>query len=174
MKPFWSCYTFPTFGLFSVPGENGKIVYSITSGDDHGDFEIFSNGTISTKKQLDRETQAIYNLVVTATDKALPPEKPLSSTVQVSSNDINFEKCFSLYPTLQITDKIIEANEYRILYIIVLSQLIFWESSNKYSTIIKWWMNQLFYYKKRIKQEYFSQMFVLDFEILALENATNY
>lgn len=66
-----------------VPGENGKIVYSITSGDDHGDFEIFSNGTIATKKQLDRETQAIYNLVVTATDKALSPEKPLSSTVQV-------------------------------------------------------------------------------------------
>lgn len=58
-------------------------MYSITSGDDNGDFEIFSNGTIATKKKLDRETQAIYNLVVTATDKALPPEKPLSSTVQV-------------------------------------------------------------------------------------------
>lgn len=66
-----------------VTGENGKIVYSITSGDENGDFGIASNGTIFTKKQLDREAQSLYNLLVTATDKASPPQDTLSSTVQV-------------------------------------------------------------------------------------------
>lgn len=79
----WIKYS--VFNIFYlISGENGKIVYSITSGDENKDFEIFPNGTIATRKLLDRETQAIYNLVVTATDKAISPEKPLSSTVQVS------------------------------------------------------------------------------------------
>ncbi|XP_023311979.1 cadherin-related tumor suppressor, partial [Anoplophora glabripennis] len=65
-------------------GDNGKIAYTITYGDEKGDFQIAPNGTISTKRQLDRETQGIYNLVVTATDQAVPPEKRLSSTVQVT------------------------------------------------------------------------------------------
>lgn len=66
-------------------GENGKIAYSITSGDEKGDFQISSNGTISTKRFLDREVQGLYNLVITATDQAVPPEKRLSSTMQVST-----------------------------------------------------------------------------------------
>ncbi|XP_044732152.1 cadherin-related tumor suppressor [Chrysoperla carnea] len=72
-------------------GDNGKITYAILSGDEKHDFQILSNGTIFTKRQLDRETQAIYNLVVTATDQAKPPQKQLSSTVQVTIilKDIN-------------------------------------------------------------------------------------
>lgn len=80
---FHVCTVAMKFYNFIFSGENGKIVYSITTGNENGDFQIFSNGTIATRKQLDREIQAIYNLVVTATDNALPPEKPLSSTVQV-------------------------------------------------------------------------------------------
>lgn len=77
-------------------GENGKITYSITSGDPNGDFRISPNGTITTLRTLDRETVNLYNLVVTATDRAIFPEKQLSSTVQVrekketgSSNALN-------------------------------------------------------------------------------------
>ncbi|KAG5892988.1 hypothetical protein JTB14_031839 [Gonioctena quinquepunctata] len=65
-------------------GKNREILYSITSGDENSDFKIFQNGTISTNNQLDRETQGIYNLVVTATDQAVIPNKRLSSTVQVT------------------------------------------------------------------------------------------
>lgn len=64
-------------------GDNGRIEYSITSGDDHNDFEIASNGTIRTKRLVDRETKSSYNLIVTARDCAKEPEKRLSSTVQV-------------------------------------------------------------------------------------------
>ncbi|XP_025835928.1 cadherin-related tumor suppressor [Agrilus planipennis] len=63
---------------------NGKIDYSITSGNERDEFQITPNGTIITKKELDRETQGIYNLVVTATDEAKQPEQRLSSTVQVT------------------------------------------------------------------------------------------
>ncbi|XP_046802630.1 cadherin-related tumor suppressor isoform X1 [Lucilia cuprina] len=51
-------------------GDNGRIEYTITSGDDNNDFEIFSNGTIRTQRTLDRETKSSYNLIVTARDCA--------------------------------------------------------------------------------------------------------
>ncbi|KYB27849.1 cadherin-related tumor suppressor [Tribolium castaneum] len=65
-------------------GDNGKIVFRITAGDENGDFEMTPNGTVITKKELDRERQGLYNLVVTATDQAKPPDQRLSSTVQVT------------------------------------------------------------------------------------------
>lgn len=64
-------------------GNNGRIEYSITAGDDNNDFVILPNGTIRTQHALDRETNPMYNLVVTARDCAKEPEKRLSSTVQV-------------------------------------------------------------------------------------------
>ncbi|CRL00707.1 CLUMA_CG013964, isoform A [Clunio marinus] len=64
-------------------GENGRIEYSITANDDD-DFEIVPNGTIYTKRMLDRETKSTYNLVVTARDCAKDIDKRLSSTVQVT------------------------------------------------------------------------------------------
>lgn len=69
---------------FSFSGLNGKVSYSITSGDDGEDFNISSNGTIYTAKLLDRETIPMYNLVITARDLAKSPEPQLSSTVQVT------------------------------------------------------------------------------------------
>ncbi|KAJ8730776.1 hypothetical protein PYW08_002189 [Mythimna loreyi] len=65
-------------------GLNGKVTYSISSGDEGQDFMIAENGTIYTARLLDRETLPIYNLVVTAKDMAKPPEPQLSSTVQVT------------------------------------------------------------------------------------------
>lgn len=64
-------------------GNNGRIEYSITAGDDNNDFLMLQNGTIRTQRILDRETIPMYNLVVTARDSAKDPEKRLSSTVQV-------------------------------------------------------------------------------------------
>lgn len=66
-----------------ISGNNGRIEYIITAGDDNGDFEIVQNGTILTKHEVDRETKSSYNLVVTAKDCAREPETRLSSTVQV-------------------------------------------------------------------------------------------
>lgn len=64
-------------------GDNGKLSYEITSGDETGDFSIASNGTIYISKLLDREKKSTYNLVVTAKDNAKLPNKCLSSSVQV-------------------------------------------------------------------------------------------
>ncbi|XP_055921859.1 cadherin-related tumor suppressor [Eupeodes corollae] len=75
-------------------GDNGRIEYSITAGDDNDDFEIAQNGTIRTKRELDREAKNSYNLVVTARDCAKEPEqRKLSSTVQVTVvlKDVNDE-----------------------------------------------------------------------------------
>ncbi|KXJ79504.1 hypothetical protein RP20_CCG000579, partial [Aedes albopictus] len=65
-------------------GVNGRVRYSISAGDDNEDFEILNNGTIRTRRALDRETKASYSLTVTARDSAREPEKQLSSTVQVT------------------------------------------------------------------------------------------
>lgn len=55
------------------------------AGDDSGEFGMSSNGTIVTRRALDREAKPSYNLVVTASDLAEPPSARLSSTVQVSN-----------------------------------------------------------------------------------------
>uniref|UniRef100_A0A182F4L6 Protocadherin-16 n=1 Tax=Anopheles albimanus TaxID=7167 RepID=A0A182F4L6_ANOAL len=72
-------------------GANGRVEYSITAGDEKEDFQIMPNGTIRTRRMLDRETKGTYNLVITAQDCAKEPEKRLSSTVQVSISlkDVN-------------------------------------------------------------------------------------
>ncbi|XP_064636324.1 cadherin-related tumor suppressor-like [Lineus longissimus] len=73
-------------------GKNGELQYSIESGDNKAQFRINSkNGTIFTTKPLDREEQAIYTLVVKATDQAEDTRDRLSSTTQVTIilRDIN-------------------------------------------------------------------------------------
>ncbi len=78
---------FHTHEFLVCVGDNGKLVYSIIGGNENEQFRITQNGTIMTAKSLDRETQSLYNLVVMATDQAKPPEKRLSSTVQVISSN---------------------------------------------------------------------------------------
>lgn len=75
-----NCYEH--FFFFSFAGDNGRIQYSITAGDDDH-FEIAPNGTIFTRQMLDRETKGTYNLVVMARDCTKDFDKRLSSTVQV-------------------------------------------------------------------------------------------
>ncbi|XP_076362821.1 cadherin-related tumor suppressor-like [Tachypleus tridentatus] len=72
-------------------GSNGDIVFSIVEGDENNHFNISPNGTIFTIKPLDRETQSLYNLIISANDQAWPIERQLSSTVQVTiiMKDIN-------------------------------------------------------------------------------------
>lgn len=82
-KTFASYYIIKTNTDTIFSGNNGRIEYIITAGDDNGDFEIVQNGTILTKHEVDRETKSSYNLVVTAKDCAREPETRLSSTVQV-------------------------------------------------------------------------------------------
>lgn len=64
-------------------GDNGKVIYAIASGDDNNDFNIAPNGTVYTRKSLDRESKPLYSLVLSASDSPAPPAHPLSSTVQV-------------------------------------------------------------------------------------------
>lgn len=64
-------------------GDNGRILYAIAAGDEDGNFGVAPNGTLFTRRLLDRERKPLYNLVLSATDSPLPPARPLSSTVQV-------------------------------------------------------------------------------------------
>lgn len=67
-------------------GDNGRITYAVADGDDDGDFRVAPNGTLFTRRPLDRERAPLYNLVLSAIDNPLPPAKPLSSTVQVGES----------------------------------------------------------------------------------------
>lgn len=67
-------------------GENGRVVYAIVGGDEDGDFGVAPNGTLFTRRPLDRERKSPYNLLLSATDSPLPPARPLSSTVQVGDS----------------------------------------------------------------------------------------
>lgn len=69
-------------------GDNGRVIYAVAGGDENGDFGVAPNGTLFTRKLLDREQKPLYNLVLSATDSPSPPGLPLSSTVQVCSSPL--------------------------------------------------------------------------------------
>lgn len=79
-------------------GDNGRVIYAVAGGDENGDFGVAPNGTLFTRKLLDREQKPLYNLVLSATDSPSPPGLPLSSTVQVCSIPMQREHCFSFFP----------------------------------------------------------------------------
>jgi hypothetical protein len=65
-------------------GANGDVRYSLV-GDSNLHFMVDPvTGTIQTTAQLDRETQAVYDLSVMATDQAVNPANRLSTTALVS------------------------------------------------------------------------------------------
>lgn len=72
---------------------NSDVSYGIISGNDEQLFKIdASSGLISVSSQLDYDTGfSSYSLVVSATDKALPPERPLCSiaTIEIALKDSN-------------------------------------------------------------------------------------
>ena len=48
---------------------NGRIVYSIESGDPHGNFSIdVDSGLVSTRTKLDREKMDSFDLIIYAVD----------------------------------------------------------------------------------------------------------
>lgn len=76
----------PTPTLFSNVGDNGRVQYRITGGDIDQHFAVdVETGVISVAKQLDRETQAHYNLAVEALDLSADPRDRLSSTAVVTA-----------------------------------------------------------------------------------------
>ena len=59
--------TFPPSHTLPHPhtsGDNALIIYSIDPSTDDGSFEIKSGGTLSTTRELDRETTPQYNLII--------------------------------------------------------------------------------------------------------------
>ncbi|XP_048589348.1 protocadherin Fat 4 isoform X1 [Nematostella vectensis] len=70
-------------------GTNGKVTYSIWTGNEAGVFTIDSTtGEITTAKLLDRETTASFDLVIRGTDSGIPP-KSTNCQVKVVVTDLN-------------------------------------------------------------------------------------
>jgi protocadherin Fat 1/2/3 len=63
-------------------GDNGRVTYSIVSGDRHGQFSVGQDGQIAVASPLDREMVSSYVLEVAAVDHGKP--ESLSATVLVS------------------------------------------------------------------------------------------
>ncbi|KAH8041489.1 hypothetical protein HPB51_016934 [Rhipicephalus microplus] len=54
-------------------GDNGRVSYEISEGNDEGRFGVFPDGTVYVKKALDREWRDLYALTVVARDHGEPP-----------------------------------------------------------------------------------------------------
>ncbi|XP_062902616.1 protocadherin Fat 4 isoform X2 [Mobula hypostoma] len=65
-------------------GLNSQLEYNIASGDSLQYFNIDNNGVLSVRRELDRESQSFYNLLIMAHDLSLLPVSRLTSTAQVS------------------------------------------------------------------------------------------
>lgn len=64
-------------------GDNGRITFSIVTGNDLEAFEINEIGEIYTKTLLDREEIQLYNLNIKIEDNAKPASEKLSAMTQV-------------------------------------------------------------------------------------------
>ena len=75
-------------------GTNSELQFAISEGDENGDFEISVEdgvlGNIRNKRQFDRETTPVYNLIVTVSDKGQPPQSSIVN-VDFNVNDANDE-----------------------------------------------------------------------------------
>lgn len=70
-------------------GTNGQIRFSIAEGNTNSDFRIDSvTGVISVARQLDREAQSTYSLVVQAADRGNSPRVD-QATVNIVLLDVN-------------------------------------------------------------------------------------
>ncbi|KAG9351769.1 hypothetical protein JZ751_023020 [Albula glossodonta] len=70
-------------------GDSGDVEYSITAGDNAGDFHLdIRTGVLSTAKPLDRESRPSYTLTVVAQDRGTPPLSS-TATVVVAVLDVN-------------------------------------------------------------------------------------
>ncbi|KAM6931595.1 protocadherin-16-like [Lycodopsis pacificus] len=72
-------------------GENGRVTYSIQSGNTGGTFSLNPNtGSLSIFKPLDREEQDVFNLTITAEDHGIPQHSS-SQLLCVHVIDVNDE-----------------------------------------------------------------------------------
>ncbi|XP_077984581.1 protocadherin Fat 4-like [Glandiceps talaboti] len=69
-------------------GENGRITYSITSGNNDNRFGIFPDGSLYVKNALDRELVEVYTLTISAFDNGVP-QRSSSAQVVVNVQDAN-------------------------------------------------------------------------------------
>uniref|UniRef100_A0A1I8J7E7 Cadherin domain-containing protein n=1 Tax=Macrostomum lignano TaxID=282301 RepID=A0A1I8J7E7_9PLAT len=70
-------------------GDNGRLAYQIRAGDPDGMFSLDSaSGRFYARRRLDRETQELYSLTVTAADHGRPPFTA-TTTVRVTVLDQN-------------------------------------------------------------------------------------
>lgn len=70
-------------------GENGRVSYTIVSGNEDGAFSLDSNtGILAVTRPLDRESQNQYALNVTASDHGRPP-KSSWQVINIQVEDIN-------------------------------------------------------------------------------------
>ncbi|XP_037118459.1 protocadherin Fat 4 [Syngnathus acus] len=77
------------FATDSDEGTNGQIRFSISGGNTNRDFRMDSvTGMVSVAKQLDREVQASYSLVVQASDRGSSPRVD-HATVNIVLLDVN-------------------------------------------------------------------------------------
>lgn len=65
-------------------GINGKVDLVVTSGNLESKFSINQQGALCLRGELDRETNAMYSLIVQANDCALPTEARLTTSVHVT------------------------------------------------------------------------------------------
>ncbi|XP_077064211.1 protocadherin Fat 4 [Siphateles boraxobius] len=65
-------------------GINGEVYLVVKSGNLESKFSINQQGALCLRGELDRETNAIYNLIVQANDLALPTEARLTTSVHVT------------------------------------------------------------------------------------------
>ena len=70
-------------------GDNGKVTYIISSGNDEGLFELdYETGVLSIVKPLDRERRTLYRINVTASDHG-NPQRSVSQIIEVNVEDVN-------------------------------------------------------------------------------------
>lgn len=62
-------------------GDNSRVYYEIVGGDRNHEFLITENGEIETVRDLDRETQAEYELVIEAIDDGKPRRRGNTTVV---------------------------------------------------------------------------------------------
>ncbi|XP_050984738.1 protocadherin Fat 4 [Labeo rohita] len=65
-------------------GIYGEVDLTVTSGNLESKFSINQHGALCLRGKLDRETNAMYSLIVQASDRALPIEARLTSSVDVT------------------------------------------------------------------------------------------
>lgn len=88
MLVYFDCW-FKLCQCFQNAGMNRKIHYSLVNSAE-GQFSIDEfSGIIRLEKPLDRELQAVYTLILKATDEGLPRRLSSTSSLIVSVLDIN-------------------------------------------------------------------------------------